>query len=168
MSWKNRIVDERDVPPGDLVPNPQNWRRHPNYQLNALQAVLDEVGWVQRVIVNETTGRLIDGHARVAQSIAQNEPLVPVIYVRLSEDEENLVLATLDPISALAQSDIEAQRELIDSVETENESLINLIASMRISDPEFKPGDGDDQGHLDQLNSGQEAGIVCPKCGHEW
>ena len=54
-SWRNRIVESMDVPPGDLVPNPANWRRHPSEQRAALSGALDEVGWVAQVIVNRNT-----------------------------------------------------------------------------------------------------------------
>ena len=49
--WRNRIVDHRDVAPGELVPNPRNWRTHPQGQRRALAGALGEVGWVAEVLV---------------------------------------------------------------------------------------------------------------------
>jgi ParB-like chromosome segregation protein Spo0J len=60
--------------------------------------MLDTVGWVQSVIVNRTTGYVVDGHLRVAMAISKGEALIPVSYVELDEAEENLVLAALDPV----------------------------------------------------------------------
>src|SRR4051794_27570297 len=97
-TWTNRIVGHDDVPPDQLLANDRNWRRHPAVQQNALTGVLSDVGWVQSVISNTRTGKLIDGHLRVELALRNNEPTVPVTYVDLSPEDEALVLATLDPI----------------------------------------------------------------------
>lgn len=62
--WRNRIVGEGMVAAAELVPHPQNWRKHPQEQGAVLTQTLDGVGWVQRVIVNRRTGRMLDGHLR--------------------------------------------------------------------------------------------------------
>jgi hypothetical protein len=48
---------------------------------------------------------------------------VPVLLVDLSEDEEHIVLASVDPVALMAGTDLEKHRELINEVETENEAL---------------------------------------------
>lgn len=106
--WRSRIVSHAEVPPADLVRNPRNWRTHPNEQQRALTGALSEVGWVTEVIVNQTTGRVVDGHLRIELALERKEPSVPVTYVELSEDEEGLVLATLDPIGAMADAEATA------------------------------------------------------------
>lgn len=50
-TWRNRIVGSEQVPPTDLLANPNNWRTHPPKQRDALRGSLSEVGWVQQVIV---------------------------------------------------------------------------------------------------------------------
>ena len=102
---RSRIVGEGMERPDQLLANPQNWRRHPKEQLAALEGMLDTVGWVQRVIVNRTTGHLVDGHARVE------------LAMRRSEAEERLVLAGLDPIGGLAVTDQAMLDELLASIE---------------------------------------------------
>jgi hypothetical protein len=96
-AWRNRITRHADVPPAELVAHPLNARRHPKHQADALSGVLSQVGLVQSVIVNERTGRMLDGHLRAELAVARNEPSVPVAYVDLDEQEERLVLATFDP-----------------------------------------------------------------------
>jgi ParB-like chromosome segregation protein Spo0J len=100
--WRNRIVGHADVSPGELVPNPRNWRTHPAEQQRAMAGVLGEVGWVAEVLVNRATGNVVDGHLRIKLALARDEPTVPVTYVDLSDEEERVVLASLDPIAALA------------------------------------------------------------------
>ncbi len=106
-AWQNRIIGEGTEAPDQLLANPSNWRIHTHEQEQALATVLDRVGWVQRVIVNRTTGHVVDGHLRVAMAISKGEATVPVLYVELSAEEEALVLATLDPIGAMAGTDSE-------------------------------------------------------------
>ena len=106
--WQNRIVRHADVAPADLVPNPRNWRTHPNEQQRALGGALSEVGWVAEVLVNQTTGHVVDGHLRIELALARKEPTVPVTYVELTVDEERIVLATLDPLAAMADAETEA------------------------------------------------------------
>jgi hypothetical protein len=102
---KNRIVGQGQESPDQLLANPKNWRIHPNHQRIALLRILDTVGWVSPVIVNQTTGHLIDGHLRVTVAMERDEQTIPVVYVALSEQEEDMVLATLDPLRSLAISD---------------------------------------------------------------
>lgn len=90
-------------------PRTTNWRIHPKAQQEALAGALDSVGWVQQVLVNRRTSFVVDGHARVALSLSRGEPTVPVLYVDLEPAEAALVLATLDPIGAMAQADDEKE-----------------------------------------------------------
>lgn len=93
-AWRNRIVGHADVPPADLVPNPRNWRTHPKDQQRALAGALGEVGWVAEVLVNRTTGNVVDGHLRIELALERAESSVPVTYIELTDEEERLVLAS--------------------------------------------------------------------------
>lgn len=116
--WRNRIVGEGVVAARELAPHPQNWRRHPKTQGAALAGGLENVGWVQRVIVNRRSGRMLDGHLRAELARQQGEETpVPVVYVDLSDDEERAVLATLDPIAGMAQTDEETLAGLVRSID---------------------------------------------------
>jgi len=109
--WKNRIIGDGMEVAADLAANPRNWRIHPQHQQAAITGMLDQVGWVQRVIVNRATGYVVDGHARVALATTSGES-VPVVYVDLTEEEEALVIAALDPIGAMAVRDEEIWSDL--------------------------------------------------------
>ena len=130
MAWESRIVGHGEAAPADLVGNPRNWRTHPKAQRDALAGVLDQVGWVQDVIVNRRTGYLVDGHARVAVAAQRGEASVPVVYVDLSEDEELLILATLDPLAAMAEADTEVLADLLASVTSEDAALTSMLAAL--------------------------------------
>jgi hypothetical protein len=86
-TWRNRIAGHADVAPAALVPKPRNWRSHPREQQLALAGALGEVGWVAEILVNRTTGHVVDGHLRIELALARAEPTVPVTYVELTEVE---------------------------------------------------------------------------------
>jgi DNA modification methylase len=130
MAWQNRIVGEAMVSPDALVPHPLNWRGHPRVQADALSGVLGEVGWVQRVVVNRRTGHLLDGHLRVELALSRQEATVPVVYVDVSEDEERLILATLDPLAALAERDEQALSALLDGLHSADEAVQGLLTDL--------------------------------------
>jgi len=119
MNYKNRIVSTGTANPNELKANALNWRKHPDAQRKALSDVLGKVGWIQDVIINKTTGNLIDGHLRVETAIKNKEQEIPVKYVELTEDEEKVALATFDPISAMAEQDDELLKKLMEDVKDE-------------------------------------------------
>lgn len=128
--WRNRIVSSRQADPQKLVANPKNWRSHPKHQRQALSSVLDEVGWVQQIIVNKTSGLIIDGHLRVALAIERGEKKIPVDYVELDENEEAIILATIDPIAAMAKTDDAMLGELVNLIDTDNEDLEDILKDL--------------------------------------
>ena len=129
-SWRNRITGTGEEAPDQLLANPANWRIHPKAQQDALAGALDQVGWVQQVLVNRRSGFVIDGHARVALALSRGEPTVPVLYVDLDPEEEALVLATLDPIGAMAGRDDEKLRALLAEITVDDAGLAALLGDL--------------------------------------
>lgn len=127
---KNRIIGSGIEPLDSILFNPRNWRIHPLSQQDALKGVLEEVGWVQEVIVNKRTGHLVDGHLRCQLAAREGAKTIPVKYVDLSEDEEALVLATLDPIGAMAATDKQKLDELFQDINSDNENVQKMMAEI--------------------------------------
>lgn len=130
IDFKSRIVGHGEEAPDQLLANPANWRIHPKAQQDAMKGVLDQVGWVQSVIVNRRTGHLVDGHMRVSLALREDAATIPVAYVDLSPEEEALVLATLDPLAALAGTDKEKLAELLAEVSTDSAELTNVLNNL--------------------------------------
>jgi DNA modification methylase len=126
-SWRDRIVGFTRKAPHELPANDLKWRRHPGSQRAALRAALEGVGTVGPVILNVQTGRLVDGHLRVELAIEAAQETLPVILVELSLEEERLVLATYDPIGALAEADTAELATLLSQVETADDDLRRLL-----------------------------------------
>lgn len=146
--WRNRIVGyEAAVDPAQLRANPKNWRLHPKAQRDALRGTLSEVGWVDTVLVNTTTGHVVDGHARLEEALASGST-VPVIYAELTEAEEALVLATLDPITAMADTDQTKLGALVAEISVDDAGLRHLLGDLAgpeerrggLTDPDDAPG----------------------------
>ena len=125
--WVNRIIGHAEIDPNELLANPRNWRIHPHAQQEALEGVLEEVGWVDEVIVNQHTGFVVDGHLRAALAIGKDQPLIPVKYVHLTEEEEMMILATLDPLSAMAGQDVDQLNELLAEIEFESDAVNRML-----------------------------------------
>lgn len=126
--WRNAIVGEGEEDPEQLLANPENWRIHPRYQREALKGVMQEIGWAQRVIINRTTGHLVDGHLRVDLAMEHGQK-VPVLYIEVTEEQEQTLLTALDPIAALAAADKPKLKELIKktAANTQNEGIRDLL-----------------------------------------
>src|SRR3990170_118829 len=121
--WANRIVGAGEEAPDQLLANPANFRIHPAMQQAALEGSLDTLGWIQQVLVNRTTNTVIDGHLRVALALRHHQPLVPVLYVDLTEDEERQALLSLDPVAAMAATDRDKLQALLQSVQSDDERV---------------------------------------------
>jgi DNA modification methylase len=135
MTYRSRIVGHGYEDPEQLLANPANWRIHPKPQEDALAGVLAEIGWVDTVLVNRTTGFVVDGHLRVAHAISHHEQSVPVTYLDLTEEEEAVVLASFDPITAMAATDQAKLDELISGISAEDSRLDALLASLKTPEP---------------------------------
>jgi ParB-like chromosome segregation protein Spo0J len=86
MHVRDRVKELRRVRAGDLVPNPRNWRTHPQAQQDALRGLLAEIGYADALLVRELPdGRLmiVDGHLRAETT---PDELVPVLVLDVNEE----------------------------------------------------------------------------------
>lgn len=140
-NWKNRIVGYGVVPASSFLANEGNWRIHPRNQQEGMKGALDTVGWVQDVIVNKRTSEewgadrgvetLVDGHLRVTLALREGDDTpVPVKYVDLTPAEEAQVLASLDPLAAMAATDKAKLDELMRQVQSDDERVQAMMAEI--------------------------------------
>jgi len=131
VTWKNRIVGHGEQAAISFMANPLNWRIHPKAQRDALTGILGDVGWVQSVIVNKTTGNVVDGHARIEEALKLGDDTpVPFVEVELSEEEEQKILLTLDPVAAMATADKANLDALLRDVSTTSEAMQEMLADL--------------------------------------
>lgn len=118
------------IDPKTLTPNPSNWRVHPPAQREALQGVLEEVGWAGALLWNESTGRLVDGHLRLDVALRENRESVPVLIGTWTEAQEKEILAILDPIAAMAEADSAQLDALLRDVNSGSAAVMDMLAGL--------------------------------------
>lgn len=126
-AWSNRIVETRVVSAEELRANPKNWRMHPVQQQMAIRGLLSEVGIVAPLMAyhSERAGgalTLIDGHLRLELGGAW-----PATILDVTDEEADLILLAYDPITSMAEADKGLLEDLLDTVETDNEALRELM-----------------------------------------
>ena len=130
MKIRDRIKELRRVKASELIPNPKNWRTHPIAQQDALKGILAEVGFAGAVLARELDDgslMLIDGHMRAETTHDQE---IPVLILDVDEAESDKLLATFDPIAAMAESDPHALDALLRNVDTGSEALQKMLAEL--------------------------------------
>jgi hypothetical protein len=113
---RNRIKAHRIVKARDLKAHPRNWRVHPIGQRQALQTMIEEVGFARSCTAYEDANGdliLIDGHLR-AELDPDAELTVEILDV--TPEEADKLLLTFDPIGQLAAANAEKRQELFESL----------------------------------------------------
>lgn len=127
---RDRIREFRRVAASELRKNPANWRIHTDAQKDALRAVFAEIGFADACLARELpdgTLELIDGHMRTD---VVGEAEVPVLVLDVTAEEADILLATLDPLAAMAAADAKAQRELIERIDAEEAGVRKLLEEL--------------------------------------
>lgn len=149
---RDRIVEFVRIDPAQIELNPDNYRTHDDAQRRALRELFARVGLVDVCVVYARDDgpkpyRLIDGELRTTE-LAQP---VPCVVVDVDDDEAALLLATMDPLSAMAGVHDRRLRALLErpSVTPASDGLAELLARQRIA-AAVKPAD--DDGELDVVS----------------
>jgi ParB-like chromosome segregation protein Spo0J len=135
MQIRDRIKDFRRVRADQLRPHPRNWRIHGQAQQDAMRGVLAEIGYADALIARELPDgslQLVDGHLRAE---ATPDSVVPVLVLDINDDEALKLLATLDPLAAMAGADAELLAGLMADVETENQAVRAMLDQLLAENP---------------------------------
>lgn len=126
---RDRIKELRRIRASELIPNPKNWRTHPADQQDVVRGILSEIGYADALIARETPDglMLIDGHLR-AELTPDTE--VPVLILDIDEAESDLILATLDPLAAMAGRNESQLAQLLESVSSASDAVNALLESL--------------------------------------
>ena len=127
MKIRDRIRELRRVKASELSRNARNWRKHPSNQADALRGVLSEIGWADAVLAYERDDgslELIDGHLRAETA---GDEMVPVLVLDVDATEAAKILATHDPLAAMAEADPAALAALLEEIDTESAALQQML-----------------------------------------
>lgn len=150
INIRDRIKQLIRVKGSELRPNPLNWRTHPPEQADAMRGILAEIGFAGAALARRLPDgslMLIDGHLR-AETAPDAE--IPVLELDVTEEEAAKILATYDPIGALAganaanleatlkmaQFESPAVTQMLSELAQDNGLLLNgLPAAAPVNDP---------------------------------
>jgi hypothetical protein len=130
-SIRDRIQDFRRVPARELLDNDGNPRRHPQAQRDALRGVLEQVGIAAALVAypSQRNGgklTLVDGHLR-----KQDFDLDwPTLILDVTDEEADLLLATHDPLAALAEYDRDKLDALLEQVRARSPAVVAMLKDL--------------------------------------
>jgi hypothetical protein len=128
---RDRVKEFRRVPARELLDHEGNPRRHPQAQRDALRGVLEQVGIAGALTAYHSArngGRLtlIDGHLR-----RQDHDLDwPTLILDVDDEEADLLLATHDPLAALAEYDKPKLDALLEEVKAKAPAVQEMLAEL--------------------------------------
>jgi hypothetical protein len=128
---RDRIQEFRRVPARELLDNDGNPRRHPQAQRDALRGVLEQVGIAAALVAyhSERSGgklTLIDGHLR-----KQDYDLDwPTLVLDVTDAEADLLLATHDPLAALARYEKPKLQALLQEVRARSPAVVAMLKDL--------------------------------------
>jgi ParB-like chromosome segregation protein Spo0J len=153
-----------DVPIGQINESPYNPRTHTEKELKAVKKSLKEFGFVEPLVVNETTGNLVGGHLRLKASKELGFKTVPVYKVKLSEIEEKTLNITLNSHTAQGKFEENMLATLLEEIKYEvpemhlemNFDQLSKDLKIDFKEQEFEVPDQEKQKKLEFL--------TCPNC----
>jgi hypothetical protein len=131
MLIRDRIKDFRRVPARELLDHDGNPRRHPQAQRDALRGVLEQVGIAAAVVAYESERNggkltLIDGHLRKQDCDLD----WPTLILDVTDAEADLLLATHDPLGALAEYDRPKLDALLQEVRARSPAVLGMLKDL--------------------------------------
>jgi hypothetical protein len=132
VPWQTLVTHLTHEDPEQLLAHPDNWKIHDGNQRQAVEAALEEIGFAGAILVNDQTGHVVDGHLRVELAIKHGAPSVPVLHLNATETEESMLLASYDPLGALAAADRDKLKDLTATVDPKSEPLKAMLTDLAL------------------------------------
>jgi ParB-like chromosome segregation protein Spo0J len=146
-----------------------NPRKITDEAMGRLTKSLAEFGNIQPITWNVRTGNVVGGHQRLKVYKAMGKTEVDVWAVDLDEQKEKAANIALNKLSG--EFDMPMLKDILEEIDTGDLDMeitgfgMDEVAIMmeQTGDPNFVPGDENEQGKLDEKTP-----INCPSCGHEF
>lgn len=176
--WDINIVGHDVKPASWFLAHHKNVRVHPRAQIAATEGSLNTLGWVKSVTVNVRTAEswaagdrgvntLLDGHERVTLALGKGEEtLVPIEYVDLDEEKEDLFLLVIDEITAMAMKDKQKLDALLRDTKPQDAALQQMLSELAAREGLYTGN-----GHHNDISLNrtpvidERDAMVCPSCG---
>jgi hypothetical protein len=121
--------------PESLTFNPENPKIHPRTQMSALASAMRAFGVLGAVLVNDQTGYVLDGHARIKAACEAGQSQLPVLHCSIDPALEAGVLDSYDAITLLALYDrqqMERIGENLRALDSNLDAAIDAIAARAV------------------------------------
>jgi len=149
----------------------RNARTHSADQVKQIAASITEFGFLNPILVDETTEVIIAGHGRLDAADLLELADVPVIPLGHLTDAQRRAYVLADNRLALSAGwDFELLSEELTDLATEgfdlsvigfdDDELAELVVG---EEPDFQPAGEQQQGRLDEKKQ-----VECPNCGHHF
>lgn len=91
--------------------------------------MLSEIGYADALLARETPDglQLLDGHARAETT---PDAIVPVLILDVNDAEADKLLATLDPLAAMATVDSAKLEDLLSTIETQSAAVEEMLREL--------------------------------------
>jgi hypothetical protein len=166
--WQDRVVGLERLPSSSLHTHPLNWREHSALQQEALSGVLREVGIAGALLVyRNDVGEYvtIDGHLRKSLDPDQ---LWPCLVLDVDDTEAALLLATHDPLAAMAEANTEALTRLLHEVQSGEAAVQAMLSELAVQEGIVPPEPAQAPDDFPSYDDAIETEHTCPKCGYQW
>ena len=130
--YRNRIVRvEENVDPNSLNLNPYNFKIHQKPQIETMDGILKEIGFIGAVLAVDKTRNVIDGHMRVQmyRQAEQNIPLVVFLDFETEEEEKEAILL-FDEVSKMARTDRQILEKIISDLKMSDEKVMGMVKKL--------------------------------------
>lgn len=139
-NFRDRIKCFKRLNPEDISPDPLNYKIHTPDQRKHFRSILEEVGIAGAVLVRETKRgkyQLIGGHMRKSEI---TQP-IPALVIDVTAKAATELLARLDTVAELADTDESVMAELLDAIGIAGKEFNDALAALcPTKEPDFNAG----------------------------
>jgi len=154
IDFRNRILEYMEIDSSQILDHPLNPRKHTNQQRAAMKGVLSEIGIADAVLVYKSQRAggayvAIDGHMRKNDFSGQ----WPCLVLDLDDAEADLYIQVHDPVSQMANTDLDILNMLRDKAEFDDASVRVMLDGIGT----WQPGGQKAKGQKDDADPGQDS-----------
>lgn len=155
------------LPIDDLSPHPMNANAT---DIDPIVESIEMNGFINPVLVQKSTGYIIDGFHRWSAAISLGAETIPCIVYDCDDATAKRLLVAINRTARLGTDDPNLLRSLMDAIRQDNAALIGTGWTPSQYDNYLHLLDNPYGNQPDVAPARQRSGrsIMCPQCGHEF
>jgi len=149
----------------EFIPHEMNTNKHPEKQIEVLAKLIKRNGVRLPIIISNLSSKCVSGHGRFDAFKLLGMEKIPVVYQDFDDiPAEYRFLESDNLIASFAEHDQDKMLDNLKDLDIDLESIdFEELGLIGFELPNFRPGDIEDQGKLDEL---EPKWVTCP-CGCE-